>query len=243
MSTDTRDRIRDEYSGGGGCYDEVRLEHPRGRLLSEHDVGLFGRLLPPPAGPDARALEVGAGTGRFTLPMLERGHRVVATDANDAQLGLLRRKLEARRLEPQCEVRVEDVFALSFPDATFDLVVCIHVVPRFLTWEDQQAALRELSRVVKPGGTLLVNFRNRRSPYNHVYRGPAAEPDDVEAVLEEAGLRVRERRTKHVLNGTLLDRLPRFVWGALAGLDRALETRWPARAWDVFLRAERPAAL
>lgn len=243
METDasTREEVRQAYSLSGARYDEVRLEEPRGRLLSAHDLGLFERLLPNPVGPQARALEVGAGTGRFTLPMLERGHRVVASDANEAQLAVLREKLQARGLEGRCEVRVEDVFDLSFEDASFDLVVSIHVVPRFLTWEDQRAALRELCRVVKPGGQLLVNFRNRRSPYNLVYRGPAADPRAVATTLREAGLVVQEHRTKHLLNGRLLDRMPRLLWQPIARLDRALETRWPGRAWDVFLRAKRSA--
>ena len=47
MSSDTRDAIRKLYSRDSEEYDRVRMEDPKGRLLSEHDVWLFRRMFPP----------------------------------------------------------------------------------------------------------------------------------------------------------------------------------------------------
>jgi ubiquinone/menaquinone biosynthesis C-methylase UbiE len=71
MSDESREAIQRQYSHGGAEYDRVRLEQPRGRWLTDYDVDLFERMLPA-ASQGAKALEVGAGTGRFTIPTLER---------------------------------------------------------------------------------------------------------------------------------------------------------------------------
>ena len=238
MTTETRDRIRRQYSHGGDHYDSVRIDSERGQILTNHDLALFERLFPTlPAG--ARLLQVGAGTGRFSLSALQKGHSLVACDVNAAQLETLERKVEALGFAARCEVREEDIFGLSFPDSAFDLVFCIHVVPRFTTPEDQHAALLELCRVTKPGGHLLVNYRNRRSPYNLVYRGASIKPAQFRAALGEGGLRIVKQRTKHFLNGTLIERLPRPLRPVVSAVDRALESVGPSWAWDLFVLAEK----
>jgi len=235
---DTREEIQRQYSRGGAEYDRVRLAEPRGLWLTEYDVDLFERLLPA-AAPGARALEVGAGTGRFTLPTLAKGYEVVASDINQAQLDQLKERLNETGQAAACTVETQSIFEIDYPDASFDLVVSIHVVPRLLTWEDQRAALRELCRVLKPGGLLLFNYRNGQSPYRFIYKGPSALPADVDRTLHEGGVEARSVLTKHLLNGRLLDRLPRALWGPLTSVDRMMETILPGLAWDVFMLGQK----
>jgi len=239
MTHDTREEIREAYNQGGGeQYDELREQHPRGALLTRRDLDIFRRLLPPYR-KDMSVLEVGAGTGRFTFEALDHGYRLIATDINEPQLEQLRKKLRQRDLEDRCQARTEDIFSLSFADEQFDLVICLHVIPRLITVEDQTSAVRELCRVVKPGGMLLFNFRNANSPYRLVYRGPAATAANFDAVLGEFGFRIERRLGKHLLNGSLLDRLPTWTWPAADALDRALEIVPPAIAWDIFVLSRR----
>ena len=234
MTHDTRREIQDAYhEGGGRRYDELREEHPRGALLTRRDLDIFRRLLPSYRD-SMTVLEVGAGTGRFTMEALAQGYRMTASDINEPQLGELRRKLRDRNLESRCVVRAEDIFSLSFEDGEFDLVICLHVVPRLITLGDQTAAVRELCRVVKPGGRLLFNFRNASSPYRLVYDGPAARASDFESVFQDQGFRVERRVGKHILNGSLLDRIPRWAWSVVNTVDIALENLPPSFAWDVF---------
>ena len=139
MTVESREKIRRTYGLSGEDYDRWRLVDPRGVLLSEHDVALFRDILPIPP-PGAKVLEIGAGTGRFTLPALEEGLDLVAADINESLLSALRQKIQDLGLESRCEVRNENIFDLSYPDEAFDLVYSLHVSPRFLELADQRSA-------------------------------------------------------------------------------------------------------
>lgn len=242
MTVASREQVRRQYSHSGRRYDDHRVRNPRGSLLGAHDVGIFQRLLPDDR-EGMRVLEVGAGTGRFTLPAVQMGFRLTASDVNQVMLATLRAKLAEQRLEDRCRVGVEDVFALSFPDHHFDLVFSVHVIPRFLNLQDQRAALLELSRVVKPGGTLLFNYRNRPSLYGWLYQGHAMKLSQLRLMLGEAGMEITALRAKHLLSRKLLDRLPLAAGKLLSVGERALERVLPGLGWDVFLTAvKRPGS-
>jgi ubiquinone/menaquinone biosynthesis C-methylase UbiE len=241
VTSETRKEIQRQYDQHGAEYDRVRLEEPRGRWLTEYDIALFERMLPE-ASQGSRALEVGAGTGRFTISTLAKGYEVLATDINQSQLDQLQEKLRGSAYLSACTVETQSIFELGFPDGSFDLVVSIHVVPRMLTWDDQAAAIRELCRVVRPGGCLLFNYRNALSPYRIVYRGPSAVPSDVLRTLRAGSIELESIRSKHILNGRLLDALPRMLWRPLTSIDRLLERRVPKYAWDVFVLGRKISA-
>ena len=233
-----RERVRKGYQDGAKQYDAIRNDTSRGNLLSSADVGIFQRLLPENCD-KLNTLEVGAGTGRFTVPALRRGCRLIATDINEEMLSFLRDKIRDTELADRCEIRIDDIFNLSFEDERFDLVFCFHVIPRFLTLEDQQTALRELCRVVKPGGTLMFNYRNSKSPWQWIKRCFGQSPNQVEQLLTQEHMRITQVRTKHLLNRQLLDRVPLFVGKSLRAADRVMETIVPGRGWDIFIRAEK----
>jgi ubiquinone/menaquinone biosynthesis C-methylase UbiE len=104
-----------------------------------------------PRGPFARALEIGAGTGYFTLNLLQDGtiQRATATDISDGMLAVL--SASADRLGLEVRTRRADAERLPFDDASFDLVfghAVLHHVP------DLRAAFAEFHRVLAPGGTV-----------------------------------------------------------------------------------------
>src|SRR5690606_38215264 len=138
-------------SRGGDQYDEVRLVAPPGQMPSEHARAICRMLFPEPQ--DGMAvLEIGAGMGRFTVIALERGFSLTATDIDDTMLDQLRRRLEENGWEGRCRVMIQDVFNPTLEPASFDYVFSLHVVPRFLTLEDQAAALKSIAHLIKPGG-------------------------------------------------------------------------------------------
>jgi demethylmenaquinone methyltransferase / 2-methoxy-6-polyprenyl-1,4-benzoquinol methylase len=97
---------------------------------------------------DAAVLDLAAGTGDFSLIIKERlpGARVVALDLTLRMLGLAR----GRGIE---QAVCGDASALPFADAAFDCVVIGYGLRNFPNLE---AALREIERVTRTGGTLLT---------------------------------------------------------------------------------------
>jgi ubiquinone/menaquinone biosynthesis C-methylase UbiE len=125
------------------------------RLAARYDVvlpffGEFGRLcvaaLPDPA-PGDRLLDVGAGVGALAVPAHVKGFAVTATDAAPGMV----RRLEADH--PELDARVMEATRLDFDDDTFAVVTAGFVLHLL---DDPAAALREIKRVLKPGG--LVAF-------------------------------------------------------------------------------------
>ena len=93
-----------------------------------------------------RLLELGAGTGKQTAGLLERGARLVSTDLGPRMLG----RLHARH--PDVPVAVARAEALPFADASFDGVCGAQM----WHWVDAPVAAREVARVLRPGGWLAL---------------------------------------------------------------------------------------
>ena len=108
----------------------------------------------------ARALEIGAGTGYFTLNLLRAGvvGEAVATDISPGMLSRLERS--AAELGLEVETAACDAAELPFGDDSFDLVFG-HAVLHHLA--DLHAAFREFRRVLRPGG--VVAFCGEPSHY------------------------------------------------------------------------------
>jgi SAM-dependent methyltransferase len=104
-----------------------------------------------PAEPFGDALEIGSGTGYFSLNLVQLGaiDHLVATDISAGMLSALSET--ASRLDIAAETRVTDAERLPFDDESFDLVfghAVLHHLP------DLNGALSEFRRVLRPGGAL-----------------------------------------------------------------------------------------
>ncbi len=115
-------------------------------------LGKVEKLLGRAPGPFARSLEIGSGTGYFTLNLMQAGvvESAVCTDVSPGMLATLRRNAE--RLGLDVDTAVCDAAALPFEDASFDLVLG-HAVLHHLPELDRSFA--EFKRVLRPGGVLL----------------------------------------------------------------------------------------
>jgi ubiquinone/menaquinone biosynthesis C-methylase UbiE len=234
----TREQIKNAYSKSGAEYDQVRMENPRGLILSDHDTWLFERMFPQDL-TGISLFEIGAGTGRFTIPALKRGATLLAADINQTMLDELDKKVQAIGATDRCKTQTEDIFKLSPADEAYDYILSLHVIPRFLTLEDQRAAITEVARVIKPGGKFFFNYRNSKSFYNLWYKGYASSPAEIEKILADAGMRIIEQRGKWFLNRKLVNKLPVPLGKLVATMDRVLEKFWTNRAWDIFLIAQK----
>jgi SAM-dependent methyltransferase/catechol 2,3-dioxygenase-like lactoylglutathione lyase family enzyme len=95
-----------------------------------------------------RALDAPCGTGRHTLRLAELGHDVVAVDATDAMLARARDKAPAARFLRG------DLRELPLDDDAVDLAVCALSLEHL---EHLEQPVRELARVIRPGGTLIIS--------------------------------------------------------------------------------------
>lgn len=105
--------------------------------------------------PAQRVLDLGCGTGATTLlaKRLEPGIEIVGLDPDEKALARARRKAERGRLEVELVQGFGD--ALPFPDGRFDRVLSSFMF-HHLDAAEQPAVLRELRRVLRPGGSLHV---------------------------------------------------------------------------------------
>jgi SAM-dependent methyltransferase len=97
-----------------------------------------------PLPPDARILDAGCGSGRMLDELRPRG-RLTGVDSNPHAVTATRRR---GHVAWQC-----DIERMPFADASFDLVTCFDVIEHT---PDDRRTLRELRRVTRPGGTLVV---------------------------------------------------------------------------------------
>lgn len=94
-----------------------------------------------------RVLDVGCGTGHYMARLRSRGFDAAGVDGSEEML------VHARGNNPESRFECADVDRIPFGDAEFDFVLCIEVL-RYLP--DIAAAIKELSRLLKPGGMALA---------------------------------------------------------------------------------------
>jgi demethylmenaquinone methyltransferase / 2-methoxy-6-polyprenyl-1,4-benzoquinol methylase len=109
-------------------------------------------------GPGNRALDVATGTGDLALELAERvspGGEIVATDFSEGMLDHARAKVSSRSFGPgtQVLVRSANALALPFGDGEFDAATVGFGARNF---SDLEQGLREMARVVAPGGRVVV---------------------------------------------------------------------------------------
>ena len=112
-----------------------------------------------------RVLEIGAGTGRDSFPLVAAGAKVTQLDYAENSLRLLKQVSEQDRVP--VHIVGGDTFALPFPDGTFDVVFHQGLLEHF-RHDDARRLLVENARVLKPGGLLLVDVPQRYHAYTVV---------------------------------------------------------------------------
>lgn len=103
------------------------------------------------------ALDAGMGPGRLCVQLAERGWRVSGVDASREMVAVARTRMPETRSRLRCG-RVE---ALPFADESFDVVTATGV----LEYSNVPASLRELTRVLRPGGRAVVSYPNPHALY------------------------------------------------------------------------------
>lgn len=107
------------------------------------------------AGAGTRFLELGVGTGRIALPFIRAGYDYTGVDLSQAMMDRLVAKLanDPQRPSYRFQLYQGDIAELPFEDASFDVLIMVHVLHLVADW---RAVLREAARVLRPGGRLVL---------------------------------------------------------------------------------------
>jgi SAM-dependent methyltransferase len=183
-------------------------------------------------------LDAGCGEGRHCFGALERGARVVGLDLDRDSLrrggGPLRAR--GREVGRLASVLQGDAFALPFRDASFDRVICAEVMEHV---HDYRGAVRELARVLRPGGRLAVTIPTATSEHLYLrlgddyFESPGGHirifrPRQLAEALAAAGLRTEGAGFAHGLH------TPYWALRSVVGLPDADASRL-VRAYRFFL--------
>ena len=143
---------------------------PMGAWVRKYEGGLIFDLLKPGRG--ETILDAGCGTGVFTLDILAFGVHVFGLDIS---LPMLRRSREKAGGE-SLQIVSGDMLHFPFPENVFDRVVSVTAL-EFI--EDGQGAVRELFRVTKRGGSVVVATLNSLSPWASQRRAEAQKKKTI----------------------------------------------------------------
>jgi SAM-dependent methyltransferase len=103
-------------------------------------------------------LDVGCGTGTFTIPLGDKFDEIYGIDVQEANIRAFQSKLEPHS---KYKPLVQSATRMGFPDSNFDSIITIETFEHI---DEPQVAADECWRVLKPGGELLVTVPNRWFP-------------------------------------------------------------------------------
>ncbi len=130
------------YNAIASVYDQARwMTEPIAEDVADVIAALVG------ATPNTAFLEPGVGTGLNVLPLVKRGYAVTGIDISQEMLDQFRQKLQP--MPPNLTLVQADSSVLPFPDASFDVVLTVHMIHTVSDW---QMFLDDVGRVLKPQG-------------------------------------------------------------------------------------------
>ncbi|MGO2745575.1 class I SAM-dependent methyltransferase [Microbacterium sp.] len=204
------------------------------RSHNNRTIANSAEYLRPHLTPDASLLDVGAGPGTITVDLAAHVAHVTATEIGESELALSQ-TLAAERGLSNIDFGVEDAHALSFPDASFDIVHAHQVLQHVA---DPVQALREMRRVTKPGGIvaardadyagffwfpLLPELDEWLRLYREAARANGGEPDAGRRLLSWARAAGFEEVTATASTWCYATPEERAWWGGMWA-DRILES-------------------
>jgi SAM-dependent methyltransferase len=163
MSGNRNARLRETFDEAAELYDRARPGYPPAVF---DDLAALAGL-----GPGARVLEIGAGTGKATVPLAERGYAVVAVEIGARLAAVARRNLAGF---PAARVVVSSFEDWPLPAEPFDAVVAATA----FAWIDPAARVTKAAAALRPRGALATIGTH------HVAGGTAAFFVEVQACYE-----------------------------------------------------------
>lgn len=158
--------------------EDTRLTRSRrGQLEFLTTMDYIHRLCPQPA----KVLEIGAGTGAYSVALAREGYGVTAVELVDGNLRILRER--GQGLSNLASVQGDALDLGRWADSAFDLVLCLGPMYHLYDQVSFDRAIDEAIRVTRPGGILMFAFLSVHAILYCNYLQP--EPQTVRAGMEE----------------------------------------------------------
>ena len=151
-------QVSTAYMGEGAWnYDERRFKTPQGKALDKMELKQLEnatKLLKK----DAKIFEVGCGTGRFSQFLANQRFQVVASDPSADMIEVTKKKCDGIS---NINFQISEGANLDSKPETYDLVFAIRVLNQTESKDYALKTVREMIRITKPGGYVLIEFMNQ----------------------------------------------------------------------------------
>ena len=118
--------------------------------------------------PDSKIIEIGAGTGRYSIALAEKGYDVTAVELVPHNIEIMKKKVK-----PQHKIKIYEGNACdmsAFKSETYDIVLLLGPMYHLFNDEDKHCALSEAVRIAKTGGVIYASYcNNDTSMYKFFY--------------------------------------------------------------------------
>lgn len=131
---------------------------------------------------NAKILDIGAGTGRYSIALAEEGYDVTAVELVKYNLGILKLKSDKVKAYQGTALKLK-----RFEDNTFDMTLVFGPMYHLYTFEDKVKALSEAKRVTKSGGIILVAYiMNEYSILTHGFKDNCMKESIASGKVDDA---------------------------------------------------------
>lgn len=145
---------------------------PLGSHVEREETACVMSMTHFPAG--SRILDVGCGSGNYSLQLARLGYQVVGIDISEEMLKLAREKAQKEGFDIRFEK--QDVYALTFDSESFD---GIFSMAAFEFIHEEKQAMDEMLRVLKPGGDLIIGTIHGDSAWGRLYMSEEVQANTV----------------------------------------------------------------
>lgn len=156
--------VRDLYNGWAEHEYERTTSSPHNALEFQTTEYFYKKYLKP----GMKILDAGGGPGRYTVELARAGYHMTLLDISDKELEFARKKICEHHLEDMVDsVDLGSITKLPYADNSFDMVLCLGgPLSHLKTVAERRAAIRELTRVARPGAPVFVSVMGRGGVLN-----------------------------------------------------------------------------
>ncbi len=122
---------------------------------------------------DKTVVDLGCGSGENLIPLIHRGAHVIGIDISPELISIAQRRLNEAGLS--ASVRVGSAYQTELPDESVDVVFCMSLIHHL----DIAPIRKEMQRVLRPGGSIVVKEPVRFSPYYEAVRSIFPSHEDI----------------------------------------------------------------